>query len=146
MVRKAQESPHILEEIQENDNEKVSEKRRTIELCGKKEVFPHPATLTDWKKGLECLPHITKAHCYTYLLLKQHWSSDKIHEIEKGRGYRLHKASHIRNIMIKNMLHNTVFIRATCIRQTNQKENPYTVWLLAASNGDIYTGGCQCIE
>ncbi|KAK3850181.1 hypothetical protein Pcinc_043097 [Petrolisthes cinctipes] len=29
--------------------------------------------------------------------------------------------------------------------QTSQKENPYCVWLLAASNGDIYTAGCQCI-
>ncbi|KAK4319940.1 hypothetical protein Pmani_009142 [Petrolisthes manimaculis] len=50
MVRRAQQSPQILEEIQENDNEEISKKRRTIEICGKYEVFPHPATLTDWKK------------------------------------------------------------------------------------------------
>lgn len=145
MVKKAQQSPGILEEVQQDDREEAGRKRRTIKISGLEEEFPHPETVTGWKTDLSCIPNITNAHCFLYLVMKHSWSENRVKEIEKDRGYQLYLENHIQNVLVKNMLHDTVFIRGTCIRQTKQSENPYSVWLLVSSSGDIYTAGCHCI-
>lgn len=57
----------------------------------------------------------------------------------------MYSDNHITNVQIKPLHDNMNYIRAKCVRQTAQKEFPYCVWILAASNGDIETSGCQCI-
>lgn len=147
LVRNSIENPSLVEVVEptEKDSVGTSTSRRTTIFSGKHVTFPDPNLLHEWDDDLSKIPHITSACCLIYLMTKKGWSSKRLENFEKERGYQMYSDNHITQVQIKPLHHNMTYIRAKCVRQTAQRESPYSVWLLATSRGDIEASGCQCI-
>ncbi|XP_050704746.1 uncharacterized protein LOC126990229 isoform X2 [Eriocheir sinensis] len=144
MVLMALQQPHLVEDVlplKEDDHTQ----RRSIKLSGTQVLLPDPRTLTEWQEDLSTMPYITQAHVLMYLVLKQGWPAERIQAYEKECGYQLYQERHIQHVQVKKLDYDVSCIKGTCVRQTNQNETPYQVWMFASSNGDIHAAGCQCI-
>ena len=145
MVLQAVRHPELVEDTEPLEDENALKKRRTVQIHNQEIVFPDPTTLTEWQEDLATIPCITKSNCYVYLLMNRGWSAQRIQAFEKESGYHLYWERHIQQVKLKKMDYNMTCIKARCTRQTNQNEAPYEVWMIASSNGDISTAGCECI-
>lgn len=144
MVQTALQHPHLVEDVLPLKEDNYLE-RRKLKISGTEILFPDPRTMTEWQADLSTIPYITRAHGLMYLVLKQGWSPERIQMYEKECGYQLYCERHIQQVKVKKLEFDVSCIKGTCVRQTNQNETPYQVWLLVSSNGDIHTAGCQCI-
>lgn len=144
MVLKAVQHPHLVDDVLPLQEDSSIE-RRKIKISETEIMLPDPRTLTEWEEDLQTIPYITHAHGLMYLLLKQGWAADRVQVYEKECGYKLYQERHIQNVKVKKLEFDVSCIRGTCVRQTNQNETPYQVWMFASSNGDIHAAGCQCI-
>ena len=143
LVENSLKNPELLQSVDSDDGEEVGVIRRTISVKGQLVAFPDPHLLRGWSDTLSNIPKITSGCCLMFLM-KKGWSTKRLHNFEKERGYQLFNDKHINCVELKQVEHEMLYIRGKCIRQTAQKESPYTVWLLATSDGEIKASGCQC--
>ena len=66
---------------------------------------------------------------------------------KKDNGYGLFCAGHIDNVKLSSIpqTENFSYVAATCVPETRQNADPYTVWLILHQSGTISSGGCSCV-
>lgn len=130
----------------EDDYKDVLTKRRTIKNHdGSFSVAPD-LDKVNWSTDLKNLPFTEMADLLIYFIRKGEWSDTRLKNYRQDNGYKLFKDRHINDVkMCKIPNSDYVYIAATCIRETNLSENPYTTWLLLQCDGQIFSGGCSCV-
>ncbi|CAG2211917.1 unnamed protein product [Mytilus edulis] len=86
------------------------------------------------------------ADVFAYLVSLAKWTPSRLRTYKNERGFRLSKSNHISSAEIFKLPHEHYYIKASCIRETSQKADPYMTWCLVNSEGDTvdsYSGSSK---
>ncbi|CAG2236532.1 unnamed protein product [Mytilus edulis] len=110
-----------------DDTDSFLQFRSTVVLNGEKVTFP-----------------TVFQYVFAYLVSFAKWTPSRLRTYKNERGFRLSKSNHISSAEIFKLPHEHFYIKASCIRETSQKADPYMTWCLVNSEGVCISAGCHC--
>ena len=130
----------------EDDTISLLQHRTTLTINDSTVSFPFvfDVSLNQWSDNLNHLPNIQFADVFAHLLMNADWPRERVKLYKQERGYHLYTNHHIHTVRTHTLLHNHMYVRGNCIRETSQSEKPYLVWCLLDSEGTIKSAGCEC--
>jgi hypothetical protein len=130
-----------------NDYELSQVNRRTITENGVTQVVCEIGQVSIWSSDIKLLPNIEQCDILVYLLKKCDWNGDRLKLYKKDNGYALFCAGHVLDVKLSLIpgTQSFYYILATCVPETRQSEDPYTVWLIIEKSGSVVSGGCSCV-
>ena len=129
-----------------DDTRDFLRQRSRVIVDGKIIEFPTVSSqeLNKWSDDLRQIQVFTQADVFVYLLSKE-WSPARLQNYKSERGYRLYTSNHIHSVKCHELIHNYVYVRSQCIRETSQSADPYRTWcLLNCTDGSCTSAGCDC--
>ncbi|XP_063444855.1 uncharacterized protein LOC134725172 [Mytilus trossulus] len=129
-----------------DDTDSFLQFRSTVVLNGEKVTFPtvFQCEQKGWTDDLKSVPVFSMADVFAYLVSFAKWTPSRLKTYKNERGFRLSKSNHISSAEIFKLPHEHFYIKASCIRETSQKADPYMTWCLVNSEGVCISAGCHC--
>jgi hypothetical protein len=100
-----------------------------------------------WSPDIKLLPNIEQCDILIYLFKKCDWNDDRLKLYKKDNGYAFFCAGHVSDVKLSLVpgTQSFYYILATCVPETRQSAEPYTVWLIIEKSGSVFSGGCSCV-
>ncbi|XP_071142126.1 uncharacterized protein [Mytilus edulis] len=130
----------------QNDYKDMDSFRRTVEVNGAKYVLPEITTVLNWKSDLRDLPLIESYDILIYLMKVGQWNESRLSNYRRDNGFNLYTSNHIDDVKLHRLINTEYFyVRAACVPETGQSENPYNPWVIVGTEGHFRSGGCTCV-
>ncbi|CAG2244721.1 unnamed protein product [Mytilus edulis] len=130
----------------QDDYKDMDSFRRTVEVNGAKYVLPEITTVLNWKSDLRDLPLIESYDILIYLMKVGQWNESRLSNYRRDNGFNLYTSNHIHDVKLHRLINTEYFyVRAACVPETRQSENPYNPWVIVGTEGHFRSGGCNCV-
>ncbi|VDI55777.1 Hypothetical predicted protein [Mytilus galloprovincialis] len=130
----------------QDDYKDMDSFRRTVEVNGAKYVLPEITTVLNWKSDLRDLPLIESYDILIYLMKVGQWNESRLSNYRRDNGFNLYTSNHIHDVKLHRLINTEYFyVRAACVPETRQSENPYNPWVIVGTEGHFRSGGCTCV-